>query len=238
MIGRNSDAMHEALGARLADVAPVMPADVQARVRATIMAGVRPSRVPLLVRRRVAVTLAGACVAVTTMSGVTLAAAASLPGDPLHGLKLAWEQSRLVLAPTPGLRTAALRAIASDREAEAVSLRERGDATQAIEARAARDAALGALPHLDPALMPRVEGNAGVSARLLAHAHAAVRILTALGNGAAHGRGVAKGGSAASANSKDAQSPGGQKAGMGRGRAQSGLPPGDGGGQGGASGVH
>jgi hypothetical protein len=221
MNGRSSDTVHEALGARLADAAPVMPADVRARVRATIMVGVRPDRVPLLVRHRVAVALAGACVAVTTMSGVTLAAAASLPGDPLHGLKLAWEQSRVVLAPTPGLRTAALRAIASDREAEAVSLRERGDMTLAVDARSARDVALSALPHLDPALMPRVGGTAGVSARLLAHAHAAVRILTAPGKGAVNGRGVARGGSAASANSKGAQSSGGL--GAGTGRSQSGA---------------
>jgi len=217
MVEHSNEAMREALGTRLAEAAPVMPADMRARVRATIMAGVRTTRVPVLARRRIAVVFAGVCVAASAMSGVTLAAAASLPGDPLHGLKLAWEQSRVALAPTPGLRNAALRAIASDREAEAAALRERGDVTLSAETRAARDEALRALPHLDQALIPRVGASAGMSARLFAHASAAAKSLTASGKGAAPGRGAAGGGSGTGASPKGARSPGAK-----RGRAQGG----------------
>ena len=222
MVEHGNEAMHEELGTRLAEAAPVMPADVRARVRATIMAGVGTTRVSVLARRRIAVAFAGVCVVASAISGVTLAAAASLPGDPLHGLKLAWEQSRVALAPTPGLRDAALRTIASDREAEAAALRERGDVALSAEARAARDKALRALPHLDQAVIPRVGAGAGMSARLFAHASAAAKSLAASGKDAAPGRGVAGGGAGTGASPKGAHSPGAK-----RGRAQ-----------GGASGTH
>lgn len=74
---------------------------------------------PYLVR-----ALTGAALAVALAAAATLVSADALPGEPLYGVKVAWEQTRLGLAGTPADRAAVQMSVARHRLAEATRLAE------------------------------------------------------------------------------------------------------------------
>ena len=74
---------------------------------------------------RLAAALAVIAILFGVVAGATQAAAGSLPGQPLYGVKLATEQIRLALAGQPGNRAAVQQSLAEERLDEIVALLER-----------------------------------------------------------------------------------------------------------------
>jgi hypothetical protein len=77
---------------------------------------------------RLAAALAAIAILFGVMAGVVQASAASLPGQPLYGVKLATERIQLALTSQPASRAALERAMAEERLDEIVALLQRQQA--------------------------------------------------------------------------------------------------------------
>lgn len=137
------------LALRLHQDPPSAPdAYTRARMRARIMAGLRPRRPTLLDNAWTALELlarpapyivrgiATASVLVCLGMGAVVASADSLPDDALYPLKLASEQVRLALADAPGDRAGVELSIADHRLREAETLAGNGRTSDALVASA------------------------------------------------------------------------------------------------------
>ena len=99
-----------------------------------------PSRRPLFGdAMKLATALAVIAILFGAVAGTTQAAAGSLPGQPLYGVKLATEQVRLAFAGRPANRADVQQSLAEERLDEIVALLERKQAVgQSVSARATR----------------------------------------------------------------------------------------------------
>ena len=88
---------------------------------------------------KLATALAVIAILFGAVVGTTRAAAGSLPGQPLYGVKLATEQIRLAFAGQPGNRAAVQQSLAEERLDEIVALLERKQAVgSSVSTRATR----------------------------------------------------------------------------------------------------
>jgi len=134
---------------RLHTEAPAAPdAYTRARMRARVMAGLRPRRPTLLDNAWTALELLGrpapyivrgialASVLLTLGMGAVVASADTLPDDLLYPVKIATEQVRLALADAPGDRAGVELSIAEHRLSEAEKLAGSGRTSDALVASA------------------------------------------------------------------------------------------------------
>ena len=151
LAGISDPKMREAvrLALRLHTDAPPAPdAYVRRRMRARVMAGLRPHRptlrdnawaalwhlgrpAPYIVR-----SVALAAIVLCAGMGATLASSDSVPDDPLYSVKLASESVRLALADAPQDRAAVELSIAEHRLVEAEKLASSGRTSDALVASA------------------------------------------------------------------------------------------------------
>ncbi|MBN1135360.1 MAG: hypothetical protein JXM73_02180 [Anaerolineae bacterium] len=106
---------------------------------ARLRAGRAPRRPLLVGAMRLATALAVIAILFGVVMGTAQAAAGSLPGQPLYGVKLATEQIRLALTSQPASRAALEQALAEERLDEIVALLNRKQTIDAaVSSRAVR----------------------------------------------------------------------------------------------------
>lgn len=124
--------------------------------------GERVQRQPRLAgAMRLATALGVVAILIGVVLGAGRAAAASLPGQPLYGVKLATETIRLAFTSAPASRSALDRAMAEERLDEILALLERKQAIgAAVSSRAVRQleqALVSAAELQDPAASPALQ---------------------------------------------------------------------------------